>query len=116
MDYTLPASDPLFKRLGILKIHEIFELNVATFIFKTVNKIHPTNFNNWFILVSEIHGYSTRGSSSRNLYIPHVRTTHYGLKAMKYIGPQIWNNLPIMLKAEKNLNLFISNLKKYLNS
>ena len=34
------------------------------------------------------------GIKIKNIFIPSVRTTNYGLKQLKVNGPRIWNTLP----------------------
>ena len=59
-DYSFPSSDPLFFKLEILKIQDLFKLKISKFIYKSLNKDNPINFHNWFILTSQIHNYNTR--------------------------------------------------------
>ena len=42
----LIASDPIFVKLGILKINDIYKYQVSKFIFKCINKLAPLNFQN----------------------------------------------------------------------
>ena len=58
------------------------------FIYKCLNKNTPINFHNWFLYTTQIHNYNTRSGyidtnqliSTKNLFIPTARTSHYGLK------------------------------------
>ena len=43
-------SDPVFKELNILKVHDVFKMQVVVFIFNCLNFNSPTNFWSWFIL------------------------------------------------------------------
>ena len=54
-DFAFPAADPLFLSLGFLKVHDLFKLKIATFIYKSLNKQNPTNFHSWFKLTTQIH-------------------------------------------------------------
>ena len=107
-NYSLPASDPLFFRLGFLKVHDIFKLKIAKFVFKSLNNDTPLTFHDWFTLTSHIHRYNTRSkftnidseSETRTLFIHYARTTHYGMKLIKVLGSRIWNQLPPFLRVE----------------
>ena len=46
----LPASSPLFVKLGLLKLNDIFILQVSMFIHKCLYLRTSDNFNQWFIL------------------------------------------------------------------
>ena len=53
-DYSLVPSDPLFIKTEILKVHDIFKIKVAKFIYNSLNKMNPVNFHSWFTLTTEI--------------------------------------------------------------
>ena len=66
-----------------------------------MNLITPLNFHDWFRLYHELHAHKTRANfniadntTTKNVFIPMVRTTKYGLKRLKANGPRIWNSLP----------------------
>ena len=118
-DYSFHASDPLFYNLNIHKVHDIFVLRIAKFIFNSLIKTTPHNFHNWFILTVQIHNHNTRSKyvdidksiTTRTLFVPTARTTHYGLKLIKVQGPKIWNNLPSSLRVENlTFSIYIKKL------
>ena len=122
-DYYLTPSDPLFFKLEIHKIHDIFKIRLAKFIFTSLGKSNPVNFHSWFKLIEYIHNYNTRSRYvdfdnsiiTRTLFVPFARTTYYGLKLTKVLGSKLWNNLPPLLRINNlTLSIFIKNLKKHL--
>ena len=122
MDYSLLPSDPLFFRMEIHKIFDLFKLKISKFIFNCLNKTSPVNFHSWFILTSYVHNHNTRSKyidinnsvTARTLFVPFARTTHYGLKLIKVQGPKIWNSLPPIKRNNTVINSFIKDLKKFL--
>ena len=98
----LAASAPIFAKLEILKLKDIFIFQISRFIHNCLRSKINNNFHNWFILNNEIHNYHTRSNYqiafniivTNNLFIPIARTTNYGLKLTKVIGPKIWNSIP----------------------
>ena len=100
----LPPSEPIFRKLGILNVRDVYKFQVSRFIFKSINKLAPTNFHKWFNPIHNVHRYGTRSNTSiegkpkNTLFIPYARTTNYGLKQLKVDGPRIWNNIPHMLR------------------
>ena len=52
----------------------------------------------------------------KNLFIPMVRTTNYGLKQLKANGPRIWNSLPTNIKNATTLITFTKSLKVHYSS
>ena len=59
-DYSLQPSDPLFYKLQIHKIKDIFILRTSKFVFNCLIKITPVNFHSWFRLTVQIHNHNTR--------------------------------------------------------
>ena len=99
-DFSFPSSDPLFFKLEILKIQDIFKVKIGKFIYKCLNKKIPINFDDWFMLLTtKIHNHNTRSKfmnsaqliNTKNLFIPKARTSHYGLKKIKVHGAKILN-------------------------
>ena len=43
--------------------------------------------------------------------VPIARTSNYGLKLLKVLGPKIWNSLPPLLRINDSLNNFKKKLK-----
>ena len=116
INYALPQSNPLFLKLSIMKIHNIFKLKLITFVYKCLYQIHPVNFYNWFIFSNRIHSHITRSSTQNNIFIPQIRTTNYGLKSIKYNGAKSWNTLNSNIKFSNDIATFTRLLKEYLVS
>ena len=117
----LSPSNPIFIKLELPKIEEIFKYYISKFIFKCLLQLTPINFHSWFTASSVIHNYRTRSnfniefnSDSKNLFIPSARTTNYGLKQITVSSPKIWNDLPYWIKNNTSLNIFLKNLKVHL--
>ena len=123
-DFAFPSADPLFLKLGFLKVHNIFRLKIAKFIHNSLNKYNPTIFHSWFKLTTQTHTQSTRSKyidivglrTSNNLFIPMARTSHYGLKLLKVQGPKIWNVIPPTIRNNTSTQCFIKDLRTYLMS
>ena len=114
----LSPSDPIFNRLAILKITDVYQLQILKFIFKSICKLTPVNFHDWFLMKHDLHCYGTRSAiyatsqvPLNNLHIPFARTSNYGLKKIKVIGPRIWNNLPNSIKNLSSFHIFCRSVK-----
>ena len=99
----LTASAPIFAKLEILKLKDICIFQISRFIHNCLRSKINNNFHNWFILNNGIHNYHTR--STNNLFIPIARTTDYGLKLTKIIGPKIWNSIGRLIPSVALKNL-----------
>ena len=122
-DFSLQPSDPLFYKLQIHKIQDIFILRTSKFVFNCLIKVTPVNFHSWFKLTAQIHNHNTRSKFAdldkfiitRTLFVPAARTTNYGLKLIKVQGAKLWNNLPAIFRVDNTtFSIFIKKLKTYL--
>ena len=114
-------TSPLFSEMGILKIKDIFAMQISKFIHKCINSNIIGNFDKWFVLNSDVHYHKTRSNYNisemrytNNLFIPFGRTTHYGLKLIKVSGPKLWNNLPLDLRTIKSISNFKNSVKNHI--
>ena len=58
----LHPTDPLFHKLEILKIQDIFKFQVSKFIFNCLQLNTSIIFHNWFRQSHNIHNYNTRST------------------------------------------------------
>ena len=72
-------SSPYYKRLKILKLKDLFKLEVGKFIHSNLKKMLPKNLSNYFILTSQISEKNTRlNEKSKKLCIfPFVKLYDY---------------------------------------
>ena len=124
----LPASDPLFKNLEILKLYDIFQLNVAKFVYETLIFESPPNFWNWFKYCHEVHAYATTSSTVIHcdnyfdigtvettfaLRVDKCKLVKFGGRLMKVLGPQIWNKLPTYIQESTSVRAFKKEVKAF---
>ena len=94
----LSHADPLFAKLGILKIDDLFKQRVRMFSYKLRKNMLPDGMTMLFDKVS--HGHNTRGARS-NLFVSRSDT-----RSIKYIAPNHWNALSEELKQSPSLGSF----------
>ena len=104
-------SEPLFKSLNLLKLNDVIELQILSFVYQWSHRLLPPCFSEYFKFTSSVHSYSTRQSSKRNLYLASVNTTQYGLRSLKFTGPRLWNSLLTSLTTSNSLRIFCKTLK-----
>ena len=104
---------PLYNQLNLLKLNQIFELEVLKFVFKFKNKLLPICFNDYFRPASEIHRYSTRFSTHHNWAAKSVCNKAITKRSLKYVGYKIWNDLPNEIKnnCQFNIHTFSNKVK-----
>ena len=70
-------SEPLFKFLNLLKLNDVIESQIFSFVYQWSRRLLPPCFSKYFNFTSSVHSYSTRQSPNRNLYVASVNTIHY---------------------------------------
>ena len=102
-------TDPIFKQLGLLKLDEIYRIEVAKFMYEHDKHSLPESLTNLFTAVDSIHNYSTRQSG-------HLRKfnarTNIAVQSILNKGPLIWNQLDDNIKMKQTLQSFTSCLRR----
>ena len=82
--------DPQYKYLNLLKVKDLYNLEIG----KIMHKIHfanpPDNFKQLFTSLNQIHSYATR-SATRGALFWQAASNQYGKRSLKHIGPKIWD-------------------------
>ena len=104
--------NPLFKSWNLLKINEIYELEIAKFMHLHYNKHLPENFDHYFKSASNHHSYSTRSISNQNYYQERYNLT-FSQSSCSYNGVKVWNKIPLAIK-KLTFSSFNKKMKKYL--
>ena len=125
----LASSDPLFKQLQVLKLADVYILNVAKFIFSCLSHLTHPMFWDWFTINTDVHDHATTSNTTieQNGYfdvgiVKQNLTLHrkgckkesYGAKMIRVLGPVLWNDLPGGLRDSDSIQIFGKNLFKHL--
>ena len=105
LDKMSKISHKEFKDLNWLPVFNRFEQCVVSIVFKFIN-------DNYYL--NEVFEFMSEGNISlRNNFLKLFRNTNTSQKAISFIGPSFWNQIPETLKKTDNLNTFKHNLKKH---
>lgn len=107
----LAHTAPIFYQLKLLNIFDLYNMNIAIFMYLCFNNLIPKSISICFKLKSEIHDYNTRNPLDYNL--PLART-NISMNSIFYKGPKIWNDLPLNIKSSPSLNVFKRRYKELL--
>ena len=107
---------PLFSQLGILKVHDVHQFQLLSFVYDCHYKIAPAHFHSYFKPSSEVHNYNTRMASRGDLILQRKNTFQYGTRCIQYTGARLWNMIPVSLRSSPSSSVFRSGLKTYLLS
>ena len=100
-------TDPLFKDLKVLKIQDYVILQNCLFVHDHLSKKLPDCFANYFETLSDVHGKSTKASDLGCLFIPHFRTSKFGIKSFTRKCIDNWNFFSFKFNTQlKDLSRF----------
>ena len=91
-------ADPLFARLCILKVGDLYKQALRVFSFKAFSGKLPGGVSPLFQRIN--HGHNTRSSSS-NFYV-----ASNNVRSMLYLVPSQWNSLKGNLKSSGTISQF----------
>ena len=109
----LANTAPLYKRLKIMKIFEIYKLRICTFVYLYTLNALPNVFQNIYVNNSRIYSHNTR---QRNNY--NIPTCKIDIKknSVLYQGPLLYNVLNIEIKSSKSITIFKRKMKDFIFS
>ena len=90
-------SEPLFKKLNILKLTDLVTLHNALLMYNYHHNLLPSSFENFFKTVASIHSYNTRLASKSTYYLNTIKT-NYGKFNFRFAAVKVWNNLDESIK------------------
>jgi hypothetical protein len=103
-------TNPLFKKLNILKFEYIRLLQLGQFMYCHKNSLLPKSFNSMFVLNNQVHTYVTRHSKA--FHVPLCRTNIKQF-CVRFQGPKLFNSLPLELVNSTSLISFKRKLKGF---
>ena len=113
-DYRFSTNE-LHNSLDLLKVDDIAEQEVVTFVHNYFSNRLPPVFNDYFSTLASQHGRNTRNGSKLLKIIGHE--TDIAASSTKILGAKLWNKLENSLKIIQNVKSFRtkfkSNILKY---
>ena len=125
----LNPADPLFFDLGILKVQDVFKLQVSRFIYDCLSFNTPQNFWGWYNVNHLMHTYNTTSNSTVimntnekfeievEVSATNVLQTQcsnlikYGAKKLQVAGALLWNSLPESIRSSQSVFTLRKHLK-----
>ena len=115
--YMTAHTEPRMKKMGLLKLEELYFQQCATFIHDITNKRAPPAMNYLITLNTEITSRNLRIHSTDPL---HVRVPpnrcRFSANSFCYKGSQLWNTIPQEIRSINEKHIFKNRLKKHLLS
>ena len=95
----------MFKDLGWQKIESRMRDKRLIMVYKALHGQTPSYITDMFTPLNEIHEYSLRSTSSRNVFLE-GGNTEYHRKSFSYLAAKEWNQLPGNVKESATLPTF----------
>ena len=106
-------SHLLFTHLNLIKLPDIYQIEIAKFMYSYIHNSLPVSFSNTFTFTHDIHNHDTRLLR----YIrPISSSTVRSSNSILCKGPLIWNKVPYDIKSKPNIKSFASALKAFVLS
>ena len=112
------ATNPIFKDLQILQLNDLITTNNIIFVHKTLTKLSPSHFNNFYELHTPSHSYNTVNNPSSQYSIPagSISLSDIELDTFKYRCAQDSNEIIKTISRTTNhtqrlLDVSINSLK-----
>ena len=88
-------SSPIFKDLKIIKLKDLITINNIIFVHKTLNKMSPSHFSNFFEAHVNNHDHNTRNDPASGYSIPprSVSINNIEVNSLKYQFALDWNDM-----------------------
>ena len=102
----LTPTDALHKDLRVLKVSDLYKVNILVFVNKCLMGLCPDIFMEYY--THKVSAYNLRNT---DLYIPRCRTKLGSLSA-KVVGAKLWNDMSPTISA----HFYKKNFKKHLLS
>ena len=84
-------STPIFDSLQILRLNDVFQLQLVSFVYECVNNLSPLYFRNYLAAISSTHSIGTRESKRGDLFVERKSTTQYEIRSIHFSGARLWN-------------------------
>jgi len=108
-------TNPLFHQSKMLKINDFIKVENCLFISKSMNKLLPEIFLNWFHLVIDTHNHVTRNAIQGHLNLPSYRTNIYDRHSFIISSINSWNYFQRSFPDKPLWEYKIGNLKNLLS-
>ena len=90
---------PLYHKFIILKLSDLYRLELGKLMHMFFSKSIPRYFDNYFLEFKNANKHNIRSCTSRNLKLP-LYSTNRTQKSIKFQGAKLWNALSFSLKQQ----------------
>ena len=95
-------TEPLFKRLNMLKFEDIQRLMSLNYVYKYIQGNLPSSLSEIFRLKQDHHNRDTRQSVAYKLHVSKPRTI-IASQSIASVGPKLWNEIPYSMYIHNSI-------------
>ena len=85
----------------VLNCASLNQYFILIFVYKQQNALLPVIFENYYEAVNNVYNTRQQGNLTTNLF-----RTHHGQSTIRFIGAQLWNQIPENIKKSTSLTMF----------
>ena len=104
-------STPIFKKLKLLNLNEIYIYCVQLFMYKYHHRILPPVFHDLFVSNNTVHSHFTRQQS--HFHVPLALTTIMS-KTIRITGVTLYNHFESLLSMDMTYDSYKYNLRTFI--
>ena len=101
----------LMQQYSLLTIHQLEELETASFMYKYLHDDLPVTFRN-LLDDNQLASSTSRQTRSQSNLFPLFCRIELTKQSLKYRGPLTWNSIPVTIRQNKSHNSFKKAIKK----
>ena len=88
---------PIYRRLQVLKINDLYKLATAKFMHQVSDKSLPASFEKYFTRTTFVHRHSTRTFERNDYFLLHFSTSNLQ-RSIRFSRVKIWNSIACKFK------------------
>ena len=109
------SNATLYKSLDLLQLHDIYDLELAKFMYKAYYRALPASLNNMFTKIDDVHRYPTSSSRRRVFFSKLTKSDKYK-NWISTSGINVWENIENELRDMSFYNFKKEYRKKLIDS
>ena len=106
----ISAFQEVLLKYNSVSIHHRNLQALATEMFKIHRGLSPDILREIFLPKISLHNLRRNNTFERG----HVRSVYHGTKSLSFLGPKIWDLVPLELKQLESLEVFKLKIKKWI--
>ena len=92
------SANEMFKNMELLKLEDIYKLELAKFMHRAESKSLPENFESYFTRIETMHSYNLRSIQNKTFYTKSTNTAKYR-NWLTNSGVNLWKNISSEMKT-----------------